>query len=261
VLPGEGKPVRLAPVKVTGGVAWKGHTFENIHLLVASLDWQPLQYLRPAADTGEFTTELPPGQYVLLAFADLNETGEVDAGDRVWSYGSKPAPGTSEPPPLPVAAQEEQKPLLLTYAGIVRNDGAVMSDDGKRVLFQLNLPYLPALVTGRIVWPEPITRGSVSVSRDVTFARTAAETSVIGPDGTFRVALRPGEYYASAMVDLDGDDRLGPGDVVGFYGLTDFASGAPPAALHASAGRLMSGVEIRMTARLDREGKPEPTAQ
>ena len=257
-LPANGPPVRARDVHLAGRVVWDDHTFESVHLVVMTPGREPVQYLRPAADTGGFALTLPPGQYIVLAFADLNASGEVDAGDRAWSYGSAPLEGTSDPARLSVTSQEEAEPLVLSYAGVVRNDGAVLSGDGQTILFQLDLSRLPALVTGRVLWGEPIGQGSVQFSKDVTFARVGAQVSLDSEDGVFCIALRPGEYFSTAMLDLNEDDQLGPGDVIGFYGLDDFAGGAPPAAIHAPAGRIVDGIEIRVTARLDDDSKPQP---
>ncbi len=76
------------------------------------------------------------------------------------------------------------------------------------------------IVFGRVVWPGLawFPGGAVAAARDLKFRDTVA-TAPLSPEGRFVLALPSGEYYLRAVVDLDADGKLGPGDGVGFYGV------------------------------------------
>jgi len=260
-LPKDGAPVRAEPVTVKGILVWPGHTFENAVVWVQSHGWQPVACTRPDPQSGRFSFKLDPGYYLLLAFADVNGSSDLDAGDIVWSYGSAPHPGTSDPPRLAVRPDSPLGELELKWRGVLRNEGGVLAPDGSAVLFALQLARVPAFVFGRVVWREQIRSGAVKFSKDINFARLSAAVELSGPKGRFAMPLRAGDYYVSALIDLDGDENLGPGDLIGFYGAHDFAAGDAPAVLQARAGTVVPGVEIEPFAKLSEEGRPRPLEQ
>lgn len=84
-----------------------------------------------------------------------------------------------------------------------------------------------AILFGQIDWPgvDWLGGGHVVLATDLRFSDVVA-TVPIQATGRFAQMVPQGEYYLRAVVDLNADGKVSPGDGVGFYGAAD-PSGRP----------------------------------
>jgi hypothetical protein len=183
---------------------------------------------------GAFSFEVPAGSYVLFAAIDADEDGRLTAADPAGSAGSADEP-------IVVEANEatELDPISLSTG---------WDPDG-----------IPPLVAGRITGVEapPGARITVAFCADAAMREQAAAVTA-GPDGRFAAALEPGTYYLRATIDRAGDDVLGPGDMLGFYGVADLMSEERPAPLQVAEDALLTGIEIPISAVMTEDGRLSP---
>lgn len=86
----------------------------------------------------------------------------------------------------------------------------------------------PVLVIGQIYWPgKDLTNAQIRVFRDQQRQDPVGAFPSLDNTGRCLLPLRPGEYWLMAVVDLNGDQKLGPGDGLGFYGVVDPTQSQP----------------------------------
>ena len=194
-------------------------------VMPVSEDGRPVAGL--VGEDGMFSLEIPPGQFRVAAVSDADGDGMLGAGD------------------------------LVTLRGWGEEEPLTMPPDGKLALPPLELSPceqppegLPPVVAGRVTGFSPTEDAAVKVafcsdeSLRYEVVSVTADTS-----GRFVVLPEPATYYVRAMVDQAGDGKLGAGDMLGFYGVTDLLGDDRPAPLSVPPGALMTGVEIAISAR------------
>lgn len=122
----------------------------------------------------------------------------------------------------------------------------------------------PVLVVGQVHWPgHDLTNSQVRVFRDKERRDPVGAFPTLDGSGRCLLPLQPGEYYLTAVVDLNGDQKLGPGDGLGFYGVTDPTTSEPqPLKVTAdtAAALLLISLEMNPEGKLQATGvtAPEP---
>jgi uncharacterized protein (DUF2141 family) len=195
-----------------------------------------------------------PGAYEMLATADVSGDGKIGPGDRVGAYGvSDWGKAPEKLPELTLGDGDEIGGLEVPLSGHLDADGLVLSGEGKGA-FRLDLASLPAILCGTVRHPGAgLKPTQVRISSDPGMRDAVAALPVEAGPGTFLALLRPGTYYLTAIVDEGGDGKLGPGDVIGFYGVSSLDAGAPkPLTLEAAS--IVGDVEITMVAQLTEGG-------
>lgn len=93
-----------------------------------------------------------------------------------------------------------------------------------------------ALLLGQVSWPGVtwFPGGHVTLARDQHFSQVVA-TLPLGNNGRFAEVIEPGMYYLRAVVDLDGNGKVSPGDGLGFYGADDPSKKPEPIDLSAES--------------------------
>ncbi|MEA3401509.1 MAG: hypothetical protein U9R79_09750 [Armatimonadota bacterium] len=184
-----------------------------------------------AAEDGSFSVTAAPGVYRVIAVADGDEDQHASDGDLVALRG------WGEEDPAEVVADEDLPVGELALAA-----GAPPEE-------------LPPLVAGRVLHAGLDEGGSITVAfcaeqamqREVATLRATA-------DGRFAGTVEPATYYLRATVDQRSDDALGPGDMLGFYGVSDLMTERRPQALSLTTNALITGITIPITARISEEG-------
>jgi uncharacterized protein (DUF2141 family) len=110
---------------------------------------------------------------------------------------------------------------------------------------------------GRVHWPgKDLSQAQIRVFRDAARRDLVAGFPAMDETGQVVLALPPGTYYLMAVVDLDGDEKMGPGDGMGFYGVIDPATSQPaPFEVTAQTFEVTLVISLALTA----EGKLAPT--
>ncbi|MFQ5808777.1 MAG: hypothetical protein ACE5JM_04070 [Armatimonadota bacterium] len=206
---------------VAGIAAWPGHDLSRAHVqLYRDAECTKLAYAsRKVGREGSYAIIVPePGIYYVRLHVDANGNGKPDSGDGIGFYGLK-SPG-----------ELGQTPRQLTLvAGGVAVDVvipviATLDADGKPGPLQEGaLPvHAPPMILGAVVWPEHDLRNArVRLFTDERLSKVAYESPPAEAGGSFAIVADPGTYYACVTVDVDGDGKFGPGDAVGYHGVTD----------------------------------------
>ncbi len=118
------------------------------------------------------------------------------------------------------------------------------------------------VVVARAEWPDQdLSNTAFRVFADQEFRELVDVFPAGGPDGTAIMALRPGDYYIMAVVDVNGNDRVDAGDGFGFHGVNDLSSQTRPQPLTVRADALNAAViRILMTRGEDGRLVPIPAA-
>ncbi len=217
--------------------------------------------------SGEWTLNLPPGKYYLMAIVDNNGTNKLDAGDEIGFYGvntpykssvrreTDNSSSTSRKPFLS-SLRERPQPILIAQNRFIDDVEiaitAVYTPAPKRknqgqISLTGTVSPLPAENTGTKVRIEAYSEPTL-----VTLL-ASAETDT---NGTFQFALPPGTYYLVANVDADENGRYSKGDGIGGYGTVDMST-HPPTALVLTKNDIREGrtVEILISARYETDGQ------
>jgi uncharacterized protein (DUF2141 family) len=243
------------PASAAGTVTGReGVTTPVFVALLGAEDHAPVAVERVPADKPGFAFTVSPGAYEMLATADVSGDGKIGAGDRVGAYGvSDWGKAPEKLPELTLGDGDEIGGLEVPLSGHLDADGLVLSGEGKGA-FRLDLASLPAILCGTVRHPGAgLKPTQVRISSDPGMRDAVAALPVEAGPGTFLALLRPGTYYLTAIVDEGGDGKLGPGDVIGFYGVSSLDAGAPkPLTLEAAS--IVGDVEITMVAQLTEGG-------
>lgn len=230
-------------------------------LVLTASDHRPVAALLVAPGRPDFSFAVDPGDYHLVAVADVSSDRRLGPGDRVGAYG---VPDWSEPlqqlPPLALGAGDEIGGVRLAMAGRLAEDG-VVNPPGGAGSFQLDVATLPAVLSGKVAYPGAgLKPAQVRLSADPGMGQPVASVECQPGPGTFVTCVSPGTYYLTAIVDEDGDGRFGPGDALGFYGIDDLSAAQAPPPVTVENGSLIGDLDIRIVARLTDDLKLAPIA-
>lgn len=191
---------------------------------------------RPVAaaidEDGGFAVRVTSGTHRLVALADGDGTGTLSAGDLVATAGSEEAP---------ITVEADATTTVVPIA--VGTDASVPQG-------------IPPLVAGRIIGAAIPEGGRASVAFCIDESlREEAFSVAAGADGRFVAVAEAGTYYIRATIDVAADGQLGPGDMMGFFGVEDLLGGATPAAVEVGEGALRTDLDVTITARIDEDGR------
>lgn len=108
----------------------------------------------------------------------------------------------------------------------------------------------PLLVVARVHWPgQDLTNAQVRVFRDAQRQELVGSFPALDTSGRCVLPLAEGEYYLMAVVDVDGDQALSPGDGMGFYGVVDPSTSQPqPCRIQADTTEVLIAVSLVVNA-------------
>ncbi len=174
---------------------------------------------------------------------------EVEAGEYALYVRASRADAAGQPQPAS------------WYAVRTLNDRpVVIAADGATDLGELDISGvseapagLPALVVGVVTGPAAPENAHIFVQ----FCPDERMKSVVGQvqagsGGVFVGAIEPAVYYLRANVGPDATP--GPGDMLGFFGVSDLMGQQRPEALSLSGNEVRADVQIPLTARLNDAG-------
>ncbi len=203
---------------------------------------------------GNFTLNVPPGRYYLLAIADENQSNLFDAGDEFGIFGMDDL-HKARPKTIFVESGQFVEDVKITIAGKQNAEGKIVSlKDGKEIvtIHQAETVQL----SGKIIWwDKRLTEGIVSIYSDTTLTKPLKSVK-FDEKGNFSCSLQPGDYYVVANVDADGDKKYSNGDGIGGYGTTDITA-KPPAQLSVKSGKNQE-IKIFISAQFSDNGQLTP---
>lgn len=205
----------------------------------------------------KFELTAVPGAYLLLAVQDLNGSHTVDCGDLVGLADYEEAMGVT----IPITRVEPGKELrgvTLELAWALDRHGRLRSGDGELLGPRLDVASLPAVCAGVVTRfgqsvPRALVRAYADESlRDLQIATRCDDA------GRFCFGAVGASYYVTTLHDVKGNGALGPGDELGFVGLTEASPGARPRPLSLHPGDLRSDLTIPLTMVIDDQTHPQP---
>jgi hypothetical protein len=231
----------------------------------------------------EFELQVPAGAHRLVVVADTDASGTISPGDLMVQRGFRDEPITIEPEgttvigPLVLAPCEQVPegipPLLAGYiSGITLPENAratvtfctdqtlreeafsVVADASGR--FATAVP--PAFGPGGEVSEAAVTDECPAGGTHEVGERDSRGRLHCAKCGRFIKEPTPPaapKLYLRLGLDMDADGHLGPGDMLGFFGVDDILSGETPAPIEISAATLRTDLEVQISARIDAEGQ------
>lgn len=207
-------------------------------LAYTDLSWKYRAGITTVSDSGAWHLKLPPGKYYLMAIVDNNKTNKLDTGDDFGFYGVEDMRKRGEFP----------EPVLISPNKLITDIGITISAtyQKRKKTSQEN----SSILTGKVSLREG-TSARVEVYAESTLVSPIASGET-APDGTFHIALPPGEYYVIVNLDANKDGRYSEGDGLGGYGTVDITT-QPPAPITLSAGENRN-IDLLISARYDAKG-------
>lgn len=211
----QGQPAAPAQCVVVVGLYWPDHDLGRAQVRVfRDKTRRDLVEAFPSTGAeGRVVVALAPGTYYLTAIVDLNNDGQLNAGDGLGFYGVED-PNTQQPEPLEV--KEGAPPAVVRMA-----ISLTMLAEGKLAPTSVKLPPLEAppvvkncRVAGVVTGGSGRLRVCYMVAADGSFSRAALP----GADGSFSVVVPAGKYYVFAAEDANETEGLDPGDLFAVHG-------------------------------------------
>ncbi len=221
------------------------------------LSWKYLAAKTEVDEEGNFTLHLQPGKYYLMAIIDWNNSNLIDHGDWLGILGiSDLSNRKTFPNPILVSVNKFTKDAQIQISGKQLANGRVVPlVDADAATTPLDEKI--AEVSGKVIWRGNTLNGCVvQVYVDSTLVQ-AVQQADVESDGSFKLQLRPGDYFVIATVDADGNGQYGSGDGVGGYGTMDMTT-RPPTVLTLTSGK-NAEIEIVVSAQYNIDGQLQPT--
>ena len=213
-------------------------------LAYTDLSWKYRAGIARVTDTGNWTLNLPPGKYYLMAIVDNNRTNKLDTGDDFGFYGVKDMRERGNfPQPVLVSPNQFTENIAIAISATYRTREKTQKAATSTLTGTVS--PVPGNVTARLeVYADPALVAPVA----------SAETA---PGGAFRLALPPDEYYVIVNLDADKNGRYSKGDGLGGYGTIDITT-LPPTPLTLAEGETQE-IELVISARYDDNGRLHAT--
>ena len=207
-------------------------------LAYTDLSWKYRAGITTVSDSGAWLLNLQPGKYYLMAIVDNNKTNKLDAGDDFGFYGVENMRKRGEFP----------EPVLISPNKVITDIGITISAtyQQQKKTTQEN----SSVLTGKVSLPEGTT-AHIEVYAESTLV-TPIASGETATDGTFHIALPPGEYYVIVNLDANKDGRYSEGDGLGGYGTVDITT-QPPVPITLTAGENQN-IDLLISAHYDANG-------
>ncbi len=256
-------PEQTGPGRVSGVVVWENESLEGaVVYLYSDPTLRKVEKAFPllAAD-GKFDIEAAPGEYYLAAVIDRNRSGGFDVGDAIGVYGIRSWGNTQE---MKQAVQIESG--RRTYNIQIPVSAARVEFQGRPRIVSLQDAELNGL-SQQAVKEKAVIRGkAVSTVRGPVYViafddparrRRVGQTRV-NPDGSFELEAPRGTLYLAAVADRNRSNIFDAGDAFGSLDALNSETGRrEPEPLNA-AGGIVEGVELKIAAQRDSEGRLKP---
>ena len=252
---------------LSGSVLWEGQDLSHTSVSVYRDEALKELYTSgiPELGDGRFTIRVEPGRYYIVAYVDVDKSGQFDAGDGLGILGITDWNDQGQGYQL-IAVDTGQKIVGLAIpitARAARMNGELkivpvsQYEPSQLQRFQTALRTVTSGCRGTLT----LGRGPVNPKarlgnrKALILAYTdlswkyRAGIAPVTDTGAWSLNLLPGKYYLMAIVDNNNTNKLDTGDDFGFYGVEDMRKrGEFPEPVLISPNTFTEDIEIAITA-------------
>ena len=263
----ENAVTRRMTATLSGSVTWEGHDLS--HTSVSVYRDEELRELYtsgiPQLGDGQFTIRVEPGRYYIVAYVDVDKSGNFDAGDGLGILGITDWTDEAQKYEL-IEVDKGQKvrgleiPITAraTYTqGQIKIVPTSQYEPSQLQQFQTALRTATSGCRGTLrLGQGPVNpQTSLGNRKALILAYTdlswkyRAGIAPVTDTGAWALNLLPGKYYLMAIVDNNNTNKLDTGDDFGFYGVENMRKrGEFPEPVLISPNKFTEDIEIAITA-------------
>ena len=263
----ENAATRRMTATLSGSVLWEGHDLSHTSVSVYRDEALKELYTSgiPQLGDGQFTIRVEPGRYYIVAYVDVDKSGQFDAGDGLGILGITDWNDQGQGYQL-IEVDNGQRvrgleiPITARAARIKGELKIVPTsqyEPSQLQQFQTALRTATSGCRGTLkVGQGPLNpQASLGNRKALILAYTdlswkyRAGIAPVADTGTWSLNLLPGKYYLMAIVDNNNTNKLDSGDDFGFYGVEDMRKrGEFPEPVLISPNQFTEDIEIAITA-------------
>lgn len=268
---------RRLTASIEGRIVWDGHDLS--HANVSAYRDERLRNLYisgiPQLGDGRFTLDVEPGRYYLVAYVDVDKSGNFDIGDGFGIFGITEWNNPEQKYQIiEVGNREKVRDIEIPItARATRIDGKFnivpesQYQPSELEQFQVDLRTATSGCSGTLRLtrdqenPKPFgskdRKALILAYTDLSWKYRAGITRV-KDSGAWSLNLSPGKYYLMAIVDNNNTNKLDTGDDFGFYGVEHMRRrGEFPEPVLISPNKFTKGLGITITATYQRNQKKQ----
>ena len=252
---------------LAGSVIWEGQDLSHTSISVYRDDKLRDLYISgiPQLGDGRFTLRVEPGRYYLVAYVDVDKSGNFDAGDGLGIFGITDWNDQQQKYQL-IEVDDEQKvqgleiPITARMTYVSREPKIVSTSQYEPSQLQQFQTELRTATSGcrgtlSVAQTQENPRSPLGNRKALILAYTdlswkyRAGIAPVTESGTWELNLLPGKYYLMAIVDNNNTNKLDAGDDFGFYGVEDMRKrGEFPEPVLISPNKFTEDIVIAVTA-------------
>lgn len=245
---------------ISGEIFWEGHKLTQTNVSVYRDEKLKDLYTSGISQQGKFSLRLEPGNYYLVAYVDVDQSGKFDEGDAYGVLGVKKWEDESQKHQVVnIKANAELKGIKIHITARLQRIGEELKLVPEKLYqpsefkkFTTELSQATAGCRGTLILTEeskPNVQMIVIAYTDTSW-KYQAGISIVDPDTTvWELRLKPGKYYLMAVVDKNRSNKLDTGDTYGFYGVKDINKrGAFPKPVLVKRHTFTENLEIKVSA-------------
>ena len=263
----ENAVTRRMTATLSGSVIWEGHDLSHTSVSVYRDEALKELYTSgiPQLGDGRFTIRVEPGRYYIVAYVDVDKSGNFDAGDGLGILGITDWNDQGQKYRL-IETDDEQKvqgleiPITARATYINGNLKIVPTsqyEPSQLQRFQTALRTVTSGCQGTLKLGQgPVNpqtplgnrKALILAYTDLSW-KYRAGIAPVAETGAWTLNLLPGKYYLMAIVDNNNTNKLDTGDDFGFYGVEDMRKrGEFPEPVLISPNKFTEDIEIAITA-------------
>ena len=263
----ENAATRRMTATLSGSVIWEGQDLSHTSVSVYRDAALRELYISgvPQLGDGQFTLRVEPGRYYIVAYVDVDKSGNFNAGDGLGIFGITDWGDEGQKYQLIEVDRGQKVPELeipitaraTHIKGKIKIVPISQYEPSQLQQFQTALRTVTSgchgtLSLGQIPANPQAPLGNrkalILAYTDLSW-KFRAGIARVTDTGTWTLNLMPGKYYLMAIIDNNNTNKLDMGDNFGFYGVKDMRKrGEFPEPVLISLNKFTEDIEIAITA-------------
>ena len=263
----ENAATRRMTATLSGSVIWEGQDLSHTSVSVYRDAALRELYISgvPQLGDGQFTLRVEPGRYYIVAYVDVDKSGNFNAGDGLGIFGITDWGDEGQKYQLIEVDRGQKVPELeipitaraTHIKGKIKIVPISQYEPSQLQQFQAALRTVTSgchgtLSLGQIPANPQAPLGNrkalILAYTDLSW-KFRAGIARVTDTGTWTLNLMPGKYYLMAIIDNNNTNKLDMGDNFGFYGVKDMRKrGEFPEPVLISLNKFTEDIEIAITA-------------